>query len=314
MRKRLTMLRIDRRCREGAVPFVAMGVLFSFVSGCTCAEETPAPPAAAVAPAPPKPLDLPPIQTPEAIPAPDNVAKPPADAVKTASGIASQVLTKGTGTVHPRPQDEVTMQYAGWLKNGIMYERSARPMTLPLGKLNRGWSEAVQLMVVGEKRRVWIPAALAYGETPQNGLPAGDLTMDIELTELFSISEPTVPEDVGAPPPTAARTPSNIAYRILQPGAGRTPTIDDAVLVKYSGWTADGKVFETTARRGRPRTLFPRQLVAGLSEALLMMKEGEAARFWIPPNLAFGDTPAKPGAPSGPVVYDIELVKVKDKT
>jgi peptidylprolyl isomerase len=138
--------------------------------------------------------------------------------------------------------------------------------------------------------------------------------MDIELTELFSMGEPTVPEDVSEPPPTAARTPSNIAYRILHPGTGRAPTIDDAVLVKYSGWTADGKVFETTARRGRPRTLFPRQLVAGLSEALLMMKEGEAARFWIPPNLAFGDTPAKPGGPSGPVVYDIELVKVKDKT
>lgn len=51
----------------------------------------------------------------------------------------------------------------------------------PLDRVIAGWTEGVQTMVVGEHKRFWIPAALAYGETPRAGAPAGMLVFDVEL-------------------------------------------------------------------------------------------------------------------------------------
>src|SRR6185503_1993784 len=118
-------------------------------------------------------------QTP--IPAPPDVAAAPADASKTASGLASKVLTKGTGTAHPRANDEVTVHYTGWTTDGKMFDSSVargEPTSFPLNRVIAGWTEGVQLMVVGEKRRFWIPERLAYkGQGPVNG----DLVFDVEL-------------------------------------------------------------------------------------------------------------------------------------
>src|SRR5436190_16606759 len=108
------------------------------------------------------------------IPAPDNVAKPPAEAVKTPSGLASVVLQPGTGKTKPAPTDMVTVHYTGWTTDGKMFDSShARnaPSSFPVNKVIQGWGEGVQLMVVGEKRRLWIPQELAYNGMP--GRPAG---------------------------------------------------------------------------------------------------------------------------------------------
>ena len=123
----------------------------------------------------------------DALPAPDNVAEAPADAEVTGSGLASKVLTKGTGAVHPKATDKVTVHYSGWTTDGVMFDSSVtrgEPATFPLNGVIPGWTEGVQLMVVGEKRRFWIPAALAYGETPGGGRPAGMLVFDVELLEI----------------------------------------------------------------------------------------------------------------------------------
>ena len=55
------------------------------------------------------------------------------------------------------------------------------PLTFPLNGVIKGWTEGVQLMVVGEKRRFWIPGSLAYDNSPRPGAPKGMLVFDIEL-------------------------------------------------------------------------------------------------------------------------------------
>ena len=83
-------------------------------------------------------------QTP--IPAPDDVAAPPADAEKTKSGLAFKVLTPGTGATHPAKSDLVTVHYTGWTTDGKMIETSLRrgePVTFTLGKALPGWIEGV---------------------------------------------------------------------------------------------------------------------------------------------------------------------------
>ena len=58
------------------------------------------------------------------------------------------------------------------------------PATFPLNRVITGWTEGVQLMVEGEKRRFWIPAKLAYGDNPPPGAPAGLLVFDVELLKI----------------------------------------------------------------------------------------------------------------------------------
>ena len=119
------------------------------------------------------------------IPAPKDVAAPPADAVKTASGLASKVLTPGKGTDHPTAESTVTVHYTGWTTDGKMFDSSRQsgpPATFALNRVIKGWTEGVQLMVVGEQRRFWIPVELAYNN--RAGRPQGMLVFDVELLQI----------------------------------------------------------------------------------------------------------------------------------
>jgi FKBP-type peptidyl-prolyl cis-trans isomerase len=131
-----------------------------------------------VAPAAPTPRAAP--------PAPSDVAAPPADAQRTPSGLASKVLQPGTGTRHPAATNTVQVHYTGWrAENGEMFDSSltrGEPASFPLNRVIAGWTEGVQLMVEGERRRLWIPENLAYGGRP--GAPAGMLVFDVELIRI----------------------------------------------------------------------------------------------------------------------------------
>lgn len=119
----------------------------------------------------------------EAIPAPADVAAPPADAQRTPSGLASKVLEPGTGERHPTATDTVRVHYTGWrAEDGEMFDSSVTrgaPISFPLNRVIAGWTEGVQLMVEGEKRRFWIPGNLAYEGNPRG--PQGMLVFDVEL-------------------------------------------------------------------------------------------------------------------------------------
>ena len=130
-------------------------------------------------------MATPPNAAPAGIPAPPDVAAPPADAVKTASGIVSKVIKAGTGTIHPTESSKVKVHYSGWLTNGEMFDSSVargEPIEFSLTGVIAGWTEGVQLMVIGEKRRFWIPQSLAYQGAP--GAPPGTLVFDIELLDI----------------------------------------------------------------------------------------------------------------------------------
>jgi peptidylprolyl isomerase len=250
---------------------------------------------------------------PTGIPAPADVGAPPADALKTVSGLASKVLTPGTGKTHPGPTDQVKVHYTGWTKGGQMFDSSVtrgEPITFPLNGVIPGWTEGLQLMVAGEKRRLWIPAALAYGDHPRAGAPAGDLVFDVELLDVIVAPKPPpVPEDVKAAPASAKKTASGLAYRVLSPGSGFAhPTAESNVIVNYSGWTTDGKMFDSSIPRGQPARFRLGNVIKGWTEGVQLMTKGEKARFWIPGNLAYGDKPTRPGAPAGTLVFDIELL------
>src|SRR3954467_7689487 len=180
------------------------------------------------------------------VPPPDDVAAPPGDAEKTASGLVSKVLQPGKGTAHPAKTDVVTVHYTGWTTDGKSFDSSVsrgKPASFPLDKVIPGWTEGVQLMVAGEKRRFWIPQHLAY--KGKEGRPAGMLVFDVELISFKApgpkevSSDPTkAPDDVQRAPEDAKRTTSGLSYKILKPGTGEGhPERSSSVTVNYSGWT-----------------------------------------------------------------------------
>ncbi len=271
-----------------------------------------APPEATQSAEPP-PTPAAPAQ-PNAIPAPADVAKAPADAKTTASGLATKILTPGKGKDHPAATDRVKVDYTGWTTDGKMFDSSVArgtPTTFGVSEVIPGWTEALKLMVTGEKRRLWIPAKIAYGDHPQmGGAPSGDLVFDVELLDI--VKPPSVPDDVKAPPKTAKKTASGLYYRVLTPGTGKVhPTASSRVTVHYSGWTTDGKMFDSSVARGEPATFSLGQVVKGWTEGVQLMVVGEKTRFWIPADLAYGDKPQRPGAPSGQLVFDIELLNIQ---
>ncbi len=119
-----------------------------------------------------------------AIPAPPDVAAAPADAQVTASGLASKVLTPGSGTAKPTASSLVLVHYTGWTTDGQMFDSSVargEPIDFFLTQVIAGWTEGLQLMTKGEKRRFWIPGKLAYDGMP--GRPQGTLVFDVELLD-----------------------------------------------------------------------------------------------------------------------------------
>ncbi len=116
---------------------------------------------------------------------PPDVAAPPEDATCTDSGLCSKVLAAGTGDVHPDAWDKVTVHYSGWTTDGQLFDSSVvrgEPVTFPLNRVIPGWTEGLQLMVAGERRRLWIPEDLAYKGAA--GAPAGMLVFDVELISI----------------------------------------------------------------------------------------------------------------------------------
>jgi len=247
--------------------------------------------------------------------APEDVAAAPADAETTATGLASKRLSEGTGSENPSPQDRVTVHYSGWTTDGELFDSSMKhgqPVTFPLNRVIRGWTEGLQLMVEGEKRRFWIPANLAYGENPPPGAPVGTLVFDVELLQIHAAPKPPqVPEDVAAVPENAEVTASGLASRVLREGTGDVkPTAASTVNVHYSGWTTDGKMFDSSVERGEPISFPLGGVIAGWTEGLQLMVVGEKRRFWIPANLAYGENPAG-GRPGGMLVFDVELLDIR---
>ena len=248
------------------------------------------------------------------IAAPKDVAAAPADAEKTPTGLLSKVLQKGTGTEKPTAVDTVTVHYSGWTLDGKMFDSSVKrgqPASFPLNGVIKGWTEGLQLMVEGEKRRFWIPADLAYGENPGGGRPGGMLCFDVELLKIKKAPVvPKVPEDLAAAPEDAEKTESGLASKVLKKGTGtEKPKATDKVTVHYSGWDKAGRMFDSSIMRGEPASFPLNGVIKGWTEGLQLMVIGEKRRFWIPADLAYGETPQRPGAPSGDLCFDVELLE-----
>lgn len=129
------------------------------------------------------------------------------------SGLQYKILTEGAGP-KPAATDSVVCNYSGKLINGTEFDSSykrGQPVTFPVTGVIKGWTEALQLMPVGSKWQLYIPAELAYGE-PGRGPAIGPNSTLIFEVELISIQSKDLNKDVAkpqaTPPPTPPPTPT----------------------------------------------------------------------------------------------------------
>lgn len=121
---------------------------------------------------------------------------------------------------------------------------------------------------------------------------------------------PPAPPDLLVTPPDAERTQSGVLTRVLRRGTGtRRPGPTSTVTVHYTGWTTDGRSFDSSIPRGRPAQLPLNRVIPGWTEGLQLMVEGEERRMWIPEELAYR---GQPGRPQGMLVFDVELISIRD--
>ena len=239
---------------------------------------------------------------------PPDVAAAPADAKKTAKGVAFEIVKPGTGKDTLRYFDTATFHVTGWDPTGHMFESTevtGAPRTEQPFRDSVGMEEALTQLVAGERARFWVPADMTKGSI---NVPDGPLTYEIELVSIKPAEKapPPTPTDVAAPPKDAQKTASGLYYKELKPGDGKShPAPTDTVTVNYTGWTVDGRMFDSSFMSGKPTPLPLTNVIKGWTEGIPLMTTGGTTRFWIPVELAYNHAKGKP---DGMLVFDVELV------
>ncbi len=145
------------------------------------------------------------------------------------------------------------------------------------------------------------------GDTPTPTEPTTpDATEAAPAVEAPPADPTMTPADVAAPPADATTTASGLAYKVIVKGEGGDhPTATTNVVVHYTGWTTDGKKFDSSHDRKEPARFPLNGVIAGWTEGVQLMSKGDTFRFWIPEKLAYQ---GQPGAPAGMLVFDVQLL------
>lgn len=105
--------------------------------------------------------------------------------------------------------------------------------------------------------------------------------------------------------------PSGLQYQVLSDGTGPKPGPRDKVTCHYHGTLIDGTVFDSSVQRGQPATFPLDRVISGWTEGLQLMPTGSKWRFFIPPNLGYGDRQVSAQiGPNSTLIFDVELISV----
>ena len=239
--------------------------------------------------------------------------------ITTESGLQYEITEKGSSE-QPQAGDKVTVHYTGFLTDSAKtkFDSSVdrgQPFTFKLGEQQviKGWDEGIALLSVGDKAILTIPSDLAYGERGAGGVipPNADLIFEVELIS-FETPKPIVAFDVAGK--DTITTKSGLKYIMVQEGEGVSPYASQFVSVNYTGYLADGAIFDSSIDRGEP-IVFPvglGKVIPGWDEGIMLLNVGAKARLIIPSELGYG----KQGAggiisPNATLIFDVELLEIK---
>ena len=226
----------------------------------------------------------------------------PAKAIESATGMQYVVLQAGKPGAAAIKPDFFEYRVTLWQKDATGKFTAnesgiVRANFKTMAKSTPALARAALLSPVNETRRWWFSLA---GSSTQ--------TQIIDLTVLGNVNPAPAPPDVAAVPANANKTASGLAYRVIKKAnaGGGSPTSRSVITIDYSGWTPDGKLFDSSVTRGEKATFPLSGLISGWKEGLTLMSPGDTYRFWIPGYLAYDSIPDANG-PKGMLVFDVTL-------
>ena len=108
--------------------------------------------------------------------------------------------------------------------------------------------------------------------------------------------------------PTVVVTASGLQYKVIKDGTGDAPKATDNVTVQYEGKLINGKVFDSSYKRGEPASFLLNSVIPGWTEGLQLMKKGSIFEFFIPAELAYGDNGSRDIPGHAVLIFKVELV------
>ena len=215
----------------------------------------------------------------------------------------------------------VSILYTGTLLNGTVFLSSAQngntPDSFVLSNATDGLSEGVSLMHLGDKAKLLIPSAIAYGPAGRNGVPPNTVVrFDVELVDFnyAATDEAIIKKYVADNSLTnAQRQASGLYYvPVTTNAAGAQATAGKTATVSYTGKFLNGTVFDPGTA---PLSFMvgAKKVIPGFEEGISLMRTGEKAVLLIPSALAYGPAGAGGGAiPANKVLrFEVELTDVK---
>jgi peptidylprolyl isomerase len=163
----------------------------------------------------------------------------------------------------------------------------------------------------GDKAVITIPPAVGYGERAMDSIPANSiLVFDVELLSV----KPKIsaqPYDVAGKDTT--KLPSGLEYIMVKQGAGKAAAPGASVSVHYTGYLADGSIFDSSVERGEPIEfrLGEGRVIKGWEQGISLLNAGSKCRLIIPYPLGYGEQGYPPIIPAkATLVFDVELMDV----
>lgn len=234
----------------------------------------------------------------------------------TPSGLKYKFLELGTGK-QVSAGDMVTVHYTGTLPDGTKFDSSKdrnQPFSFKVGtgQVIAGWDEGFQLLKVGDKAILTIPADIGYGQRSMGKIPANS-TLIFEV-EVIDVKSPVVAVPFNIEGKEVLSTTSGLKYVYIEKGSGPQAEAGKTVDVHYTGYLMDGRKFDSSVERGEPIS-FPLgqgMVIKGWEEGIALMKVGDKMRLIIPSELAYGQSGAGGVIPpNATLLFDVELVGVK---
>ncbi len=235
--------------------------------------------------------------------------------VKDGEGLKIWDVVEGKGDA-TKASATVTIHYTGWTTDGKIFDSSVErgeKATFPLDNLIKGWQKGIPGMKPGSTRRLFIPWALAYGERGRGKKipPMADLIFEIEL---FSAVSPLEMPSLTAKEWKDFKVEGVEGMKVWDAveGKGVAAVAASTVTIHYTGWTTDGKVFDSSVTRGEPATFPLGNLIKGWQLGVPGMKPGGKRRMILPHELAYGERGSPPKIPAkATLVFEIELISVE---
>jgi peptidylprolyl isomerase len=240
--------------------------------------------------------------------------------VEMSPGVKVRDLKEGTGDP-VGPQATVKVHYTGWLTDGTVFDSSkdrGAPAEFALDGVIVGWKEGIPGMRPGGIRKLVIAPEKGYGAQKRDKIPANStLIFEVELLGVVgpksdpkTLSDGTKPGDDD---PKLIDVGDGLKVRDLKEGQGDPVRPGATVVAHYTGWLLDGKVFDSSHRRGEPSTFSLNQVIAGWQKGLQGMRPGGVRKLVIPSHLGYGarGTPDGSVPPNATLVFEVELVRAK---